>query len=104
MIKVSVLYPNEQGKRFDMDYFMNKHMPLAERLLGPTGLVRSEVEKGVGSGDPNTPAPFTVTAHFLFNSLEEVHSAFTAHAGEIMGDTPNYTDIQPQIQIGEVIK
>ena len=29
MIKVAILYPNGEGKTFDMDYYPIKHMPLA---------------------------------------------------------------------------
>ena len=28
MIKVSVLYPNGPDKKLDIDYFMNKHVPM----------------------------------------------------------------------------
>ena len=28
MIKVSVFYPNEEGKKFDMDYYLNSHIPM----------------------------------------------------------------------------
>jgi hypothetical protein len=28
MIKVSVFYANEEGKKFDMDYYLNSHIPL----------------------------------------------------------------------------
>ena len=28
MIKVSVMYVNEEGKEFDMDYYCKSHMPM----------------------------------------------------------------------------
>ena len=28
MIKVSVLYPNTEGSKFDLDYYVNSHMPM----------------------------------------------------------------------------
>jgi len=28
MIRVSVLYPASEGKKFDVDYYKNKHMKL----------------------------------------------------------------------------
>jgi len=38
-----------------------------------------------------------------FYSLEEVHQAVQAVGGAVMGDIPNYTDIEPAIQISEII-
>ena len=29
MVKVSVLYPNKPGSRFDIEYYLNTHMPLS---------------------------------------------------------------------------
>ena len=36
------------------------------------------------------------------DSVEAFQAAFGPHAAEIMGGVPNYTDIQPMIQISEV--
>src|SRR5690349_22823221 len=32
MIKVTILYPNSDGKKFNMDYYSNKHMPMVASL------------------------------------------------------------------------
>ena len=45
MIKVTVFYPNSNGKTFDMDYYCNKHMLLVGTLAGDT-LKNITVEKG----------------------------------------------------------
>ena len=103
MIKVTVLYPNEEGKKFDMDYYLGQHMPLVHSRLDSAGLLRTEVEKGVSSADPNAPAPFVAIGVLYFNTVEEVHEAFKTHGREVMGDIPNYTDISPQIQISEIV-
>ena len=34
MIKVSVMYPNTPGGRFDHDYYRDKHMPLVKARMG----------------------------------------------------------------------
>src|ERR1044072_1245577 len=34
MIKVSVMYPNTPGARFDHDYYRDKHMPLVKARMG----------------------------------------------------------------------
>jgi uncharacterized protein (TIGR02118 family) len=41
-------------------------------------------------------------AHLVFDSVDAFQSAFAPHADSIMGDIPNYTDIQPLIQVNEV--
>ena len=103
MIKVTVLYPNEEGKKFDMDYYTGTHSPLVHSRLDSMGLLRTEVEKGVSSADPNAPAPFVAIGVLYFNTVEEVHEGFKTHGREVMGDIPNYTDISPQIQISEIV-
>ena len=104
MIRVSVLYPHGPDKKFDWDYYINKHMVTADQQLGPFGLVRSEVDRGVGSAEPGAPAPFVAIAHLYFNSMEDFQKAFSAHGAEAMADIPNFTDIQPQIQISDIVK
>ena len=34
MIKVSVFYPNTTGSRFDMPYYLNKHIPMVQQEAG----------------------------------------------------------------------
>ena len=34
MIKVSVLYPNGNGAKFDMNYYLKSHMPMVQQKLG----------------------------------------------------------------------
>jgi hypothetical protein len=41
MIKMSMFYPNEEGKTFDKEYFMKTHKPLAEKAWG-TALKKME--------------------------------------------------------------
>jgi uncharacterized protein (TIGR02118 family) len=103
MIKVTLFYPNEPGKKFDMDYYCNKHMPLTHQRLDPMGLMRSEVEKGVSDTDPNAPPRFLAVGSFYFDSVEQVHEAYRTHGRELLGDIKNYTDIQPQFLISEVV-
>jgi len=34
MIKVSVMYPNRPGARFDHDYYRTNHLPLIKSRMG----------------------------------------------------------------------
>jgi len=101
MIKVSVLYPNEEGKKFDAGYYFNKHIPMLRNKLGAAckGLA---VEQGLAGAVPGSRPTYIVMFHLYFDSVEAFQTAFSPHAQAIMGDIPNYTNIQPTIQISEV--
>jgi len=101
MIKVSVLYPNEKGKKFNMDYYLNSHIPMVRKKLG-AALKGAAVDQGIGGGGPGSQATYLAMCHLLFDSVEAFQSAFGPHTKEIMADIPNYTDTQPTIQISEV--
>ncbi|MHC4560660.1 MAG: EthD family reductase [Planctomycetota bacterium] len=101
MIKFSAFYPNEEGKKFDMDYFLISHIPMIQEKLGDA-LKGGAVDQGLGGAEPGSPATYVAMAHLLFDSVEAFQSSFGSHAEAIMADIPNYTDIQPTIQISEV--
>jgi uncharacterized protein (TIGR02118 family) len=103
MIRVTVLYPNEAGKRFDHEYYVNRHMALVRERLKDFGVVRTEVDRGVTGGAPGSPAPYVAVGHVYANSLEGFQKGMAQHGKEILGDIPRYTDIQPQIQVSEII-
>jgi len=103
MIRVTVLYANESGKKFDHDYYVNKHMKLVRDRLTAFGLVRTEVDRGKAGGLPGSLAPFVAIGHVYFNKLEDFQKAMDKHGGEILADVANYTNIPPQIQISEII-
>ena len=100
MIRVSVLYPNEAGKKFDHDYYARKHMPLLGRLLKP---VRYEVDKGLAGGAPGAPAPFIAACHIYFDAIADFQTGMGTHGKTLIDDIQNYTAIQPQIQISEIV-
>jgi uncharacterized protein (TIGR02118 family) len=101
MIRVSVLYPQKAGTRFDWSYYLGTHMPMVRRKLG-AALKNVAVEQGMAGGAPGTPAAFVAVCHLGFDSVAAFQAAFDPHAKEIMGDIPNYTEIQPIIQLSEV--
>jgi uncharacterized protein (TIGR02118 family) len=103
MVRISVYYANEAGKKFDVDYYVNKHMKLVRDRLTAFGLVRTEVDKGLAGGAPGSPAPYVAVGHVYFNALDGFQKGMGQHGKEIMGDIPNYTNIPPQIQISEIV-
>ena len=102
MTKVSVLYPNGPDKTFDMDYYCNTHLPLVGELLGDA-LKGATVEKGLGGAAPGSAAPFAGMGNMYFDSVEDFGAAFGPNAAKIMGDLPNFTNIEPVVQVSEVM-
>jgi uncharacterized protein (TIGR02118 family) len=102
MIKVSVMYPNTPGARFDHEYYRDKHMPLLKARMGDACKFYA-VDKGLAGGAPGAPAPYVGMCHIYADSVEAFQKGFGPHAKEIMGDIPNYTDLSPVMQISEVV-
>lgn len=103
MIKVSILYPNEEGKTFNMKYYSENHMPMVAQLFGES-LKAMDIEKGVSGRLPNESPVYTAMGHFYFDKIEDYRNAFGPNAEKILSDIPNYTDIQPTVLISEVIR
>ena len=102
MIKVSVLYPNGDGKNFDIDYYCNQHVPMVGGLLGDA-VKAATVEKGLGGGEPDSPATYAAMGNLYFDSLDSFQNSFGPNAEKIMADLPNFTNIEPVIQVSEVL-
>jgi uncharacterized protein (TIGR02118 family) len=101
VITVSVLYPNTPGNRFDMTYYMSKHIPMLRQKLGPA-LKSVAVEQGLGGGEPGSPPPFLAICHLRFDSVDSFQQSFAPHAPAIVGDVPNYTNAPPTVQVSDV--
>ena len=102
MIKVSVMYPNTPGARFDHAYYKDTHMPLLKARMGDACL-RYTIDKGLGGGAPGTPATYVAMCHVFCDSVESFEAGFMPHSKEILADIANYTDLAPVIQISEVV-
>jgi uncharacterized protein (TIGR02118 family) len=102
MIKVSVMYPNRPGVRFDHEYYRNKHMPLVKSRMGASCKYYT-VDKGLAGGAPGSPAVYVGMCHIYCESVEAFQAGIGPHAPEIMADIANYTDAAPVIQVSEVV-
>lgn len=102
MIKVSVMYPNTPGARFDHTYYRDKHMPLLKTRMGDSCKYYT-VDKGLAGATPGSAATYIGMCHIFCDSVEAFQAGFGPHATEIMADIANYTDLNPVIQISEVV-
>lgn len=101
-IKVSAFYPGGEGKTFNMDYYLNSHSPMVAELCGDA-VIGAAVEQGLSGGAPGSDPEYVAIGHMYFDSIESFQNSFGANVEAIMADVPNYTNIEPIVQISEVM-
>ena len=95
---VTVLYPSGSDAKFDMDYYLSSHMPLAQKLWGKEGLKSWKVLK---FGDDQ---PYSVQATLEFESVDDYSKAMASDGTkEILADVPNFSNKSPTLMMGEVV-
>jgi uncharacterized protein (TIGR02118 family) len=102
MVKIGSFYPKGVGKTFDMKYYCEKFVPLLKELFGDT-LKGVAVDQGVYGGVPDEGPFFIAMGQFYFDTQEEAIQAYFSNLDEIKAERPNFTDIEPVIQISEGI-
>ena len=104
MVRLSVMYPRTPQSRFDWDYYLGPHLQLAHQLLDPRGLVRIEIDKGISSVPPGTPAPYHAVGHLFFRSMEDLIAALMPTAEQFMEDERKYSSELSVVQISEMME
>jgi uncharacterized protein (TIGR02118 family) len=103
MFRVSVMYPNQEGVRFDIHYYRTKHMELVKNLLKPFGLAKTEVDRGLFGGG-NSSAPYVCVGHLYFDSKDGYDRGVAEKGPIIRGDISNFTNAPPIRQISEILE
>lgn len=98
MYCATVLYRNKEDAKFDFDYYMQHHIPMVNRLLG----CKIEVRKGLRALSGKAPN-YICIATIWVDSLEQFDSMFAQHGQQILADVPNYTNLQPALELQEVL-
>jgi uncharacterized protein (TIGR02118 family) len=101
MFKITILYPNGEGKTFDMDYYEKKHMPMVAGFLGKN-LKFYEIDKGISGRTANDKVPFVAIGYFYITDVAEYNKAIAQNRDAVISDFKNYTNIQPVVQISEI--
>jgi uncharacterized protein (TIGR02118 family) len=95
-MSLNVVYPNQEGSRFDKTYYKSTHIPLAMKVMQAASVTLIE---GVPMGA--TPAPYVMIAHFQFASAEAVTAGLANPAmAEVRADIAKFTDIKPTVMLG----
>ena len=101
MIRVSALYPNAQGSRFDAQYYVERHEPFARDMLAPFGLGEIRTVIGLCTLDDAPPA-FWAISEMTFATRDQFDAAMNQCGERLFADLPNYTDVAPVLQISRL--
>ncbi len=103
MVRLSIMYPATPGSSFDWNYYLGTHRPLAQKLLSPRGLLRMEIDRGVGAFPPGTPTHFHAIGHLFFRTMDEMQSALADTAAQFIADQRKYFSGESLVQVSEVV-
>lgn len=95
---VFVAYPAGDGAHFDRVYYVDTHLPLAERGWGEAGL------ESARAFFPPSDSSYLAVAVLTFVDEAAIAVALALPAtAEIMGDLPNFTNASPLVLRGAAL-
>jgi uncharacterized protein (TIGR02118 family) len=89
-----VMYPRTDESTFDMGYYKSTHMPMFADALG-------DACQGWGAATVAS-GPWAAVGWAMVESQEAFDATMAEHGGAIMGDLANFTNVAPELVIGEV--
>ena len=93
MIRMSVLYPSNEGSTFDLDYYREQHMAIVRRDM--PAVKRIEVDQAIDG-------PYMAVGHLYFDSAEDLQASM-GNGAAAMADIPNFTNVQPFVQVATIL-
>lgn len=97
---ITVLYPAKDNDAFDFSFYMKRHVPLIQDILGKS-LHRIELRRGSHSIDGGAPTYIAVISIWIAD-WEAYEKAMAVRAQELIDEVPLFTKVMPIIQIDEV--
>lgn len=94
MIVITILYPRTDESTFDMEYYTSTHMPMLSDALGDAG-------HGWGAAAFDD-GKYAAMGWAVADSKDAFDAAMAEHGAAIMGDVANYTNVQPELLVGEI--
>lgn len=98
-----ILYPNDEDLKFDMLYYMTKHMPMVQDKFGQYGLKSYEITKFENNEDGTKPS-FVLQVVMIWEGPESMKKAMSSpEVGSVFGDLANFCNKQPVAMSGYTI-
>jgi uncharacterized protein (TIGR02118 family) len=92
---LTILYPNSEGVRWDVDTYRKGHMPLIMRLYGEKAIKRFELRKGENGMAPGSKAEFIGTVNIYIANQAAFDAAGKEHGQTLVKDVPSFSSVMP---------
>jgi len=92
---LTILYPNGEGVRWDVDYYRTGHMPLIMRLYGEKAIKRFELRKGDAGMAPDSKPDYIGSVNIYINDQAAFDAAGKEHGPTLVKDVPNFSSVNP---------
>ncbi|KAL3488665.1 hypothetical protein BJX62DRAFT_211424 [Aspergillus germanicus] len=97
----TILYNLEKDTHFDLDYYLNEHMPLCAKLWKQYGMTGWSITKFDVDAQGGKPV-YGIRCDSFWASEEGARKAFNgAESSEVMADIPRYSTTQPVVLFGK---
>lgn len=100
---LTVLYPENEDTIFHLKYYLDHHMPLAEKIWRPFGFQGWKLVEAV-AGPDGKKGPFRVFNAMTWKDPESYAAAAAApESAEIWDDLPNVCNYAPTVVSGKLL-
>ena len=94
MICMTILYPKADDSTFDMDYYTSTHLPMVAKVFG-------DACHGWGAATVTT-GNHSAMSWLLIENMDVFNAVTAEHGATFEADVVNYTNLRPEVIIGEV--
>jgi uncharacterized protein (TIGR02118 family) len=91
---LTILYPNSEGVRWDVEYYRTHHMPLIMKLYGKDAIKRFELRKGA-TGQTGGAPPYIGSVNIYINNQDAFDAAGKQHGPTLVKDVPHFSSVMP---------
>jgi uncharacterized protein (TIGR02118 family) len=91
---LTIVYPNSEGVRWDVEYYKAHHMPLIMKLYGKAAIKRFELRKGA-SGQTGGQAPYIGSVNIYIQDQKAFDAAGKEHGPTLVKDVPHFSSVMP---------
>jgi uncharacterized protein (TIGR02118 family) len=92
---LTILYPNSDSVRWDVDYYKRAHMPLIMKLYGEKAIKRFELRRGEAGMAPDSKPDFIGTVNIYINDQAAFDAAGKQHTKTLADDVPHFSSVMP---------